>query len=104
MMANKSSEKEIMIQIASSLGLRHEMLMSFIQTISKQTKATHPRLMSVEETAWYLGIAAKTLRNRIGPRAPKPFPVKCKRIGKRVLFDRKDLDKYIDSLPHEAHG
>jgi hypothetical protein len=48
-----------------------------------------------------LGIAPKTLRNRIGPRAKHPFPVRPKKIGKRVLFDRRDLDDFVNSLPHE---
>ncbi len=60
-----------------------------------------PRLLSVEETAKYLSIAPKTIRNRLGAKAPDPFPVKPKRIGKRVLFDLKDLNRYIDALPHE---
>jgi predicted DNA-binding transcriptional regulator AlpA len=57
------------------------------------------RLLGIEETANYLGIAPKTLRNRLGPRAINPFPVKPKRIGKRVLFDIKALDAFIESLP-----
>jgi len=45
------------------------------------------------------GIAAKTIRNRIGPKAKIAFPVKPKRIGGRVLFDVKELDLYLDQLP-----
>lgn len=58
-----------------------------------------PRMLSVSEAASYLGIAEKTLRNRMGKKIENPFPIKPKRIGGRVLFDRKDLDVYIDSLP-----
>jgi hypothetical protein len=57
------------------------------------------RLLGIEETVNYLGIAPKTLRNRLGPRAINPFPVKPKRIGMRVLFDIKALDAFIESLP-----
>jgi len=60
-----------------------------------------PRLLSIEQAAKYLSIAPKTIRNRLGPKAPDPFPVKPKRIGRRVLFDLKDLNRYIDALPHE---
>lgn len=60
-----------------------------------------PRLLSIEQTAKYLSIAPKTIRNRLGPKAPDPFPVQPKRIGKRVLFDIKDLNRYVDALPHE---
>jgi hypothetical protein len=58
-----------------------------------------PRMLSIEEAASYIGLAAKTIRNRIGAKAEKPFPVRPKRIGGRVLFDIKDLDKYLDALP-----
>ncbi len=57
------------------------------------------RLLGIVEAANYLGIAPKTLRNRLGPRAVNPFPVKPKRIGKRVLFDIKALDAFVESLP-----
>lgn len=58
-----------------------------------------PRMLSVDEAARYVGLAAKTIRNRIGPKAEKPFPIRPKRIGGRVLFDVKDLDQYLDALP-----
>ena len=61
-----------------------------------------PRLLSVEQTARYLSISAKTIRNRLGPKAPNPFPVRPKKIGNRVLFDRKDLDAYADTLPYDV--
>jgi hypothetical protein len=60
--------------------------------------ALSKRLYSIEEAAKYLGIAPKSIRNRLGPRAHNPFPVKQKRIGKRVLFDVRDLDAYVDVL------
>ena len=59
------------------------------------------RLLNIKQAATYLGIAEKTIRNRIHRKAERPFPVKARRIGKRVLFDRKDLDRYIDSLTGE---
>ena len=61
-------------------------------------KEIAPRLLGIDQTAAYLGIAAKTIRNRIGLKAINPFPVKPKRIGGRVLFDKKELDLFIDSL------
>ena len=57
-----------------------------------------PRLLNAKQTALYLGLSERTVRNRMGPKAEYPFPVKPKRIGKRVLFDRKDLDRYVDNL------
>ncbi len=66
------------------------------ETVKKEIT---PRMLSVDDTARYIGIASKTIRNRIGPKATIVFPVKPKRIGGRVLFDRRDLDVYLDSLP-----
>jgi len=56
------------------------------------------RLLSVEETASYLGISPRTIYNQIGRKSKKKFPVKPKRIGKLVKFDLRDLDKFIDSI------
>ena len=62
------------------------------------------RLLNISETAAYLGIAPKTLRNRLGPKAKNPFPVKPKRIGKRVLFDVRKLDEFIESPDMQRAG
>ncbi len=60
-----------------------------------------PRLLNVEAAASYMGISPKTLRNRLGPKAANPFPVKPKKIGKRVLFDIRQLDAFIESIKTE---
>ena len=57
-----------------------------------------PRLMDLETAAHYIGMAPKTLRNRIARTAEDPFEVKPKRRGRKILFDKKELDKYADSL------
>jgi predicted DNA-binding transcriptional regulator AlpA len=62
-------------------------------------KKMRPRVISVDKAAKYLGISPKTIRNRLGPKAKNPFPLKPKHIGKRVLFDVIALDSYINSLP-----
>jgi len=64
----------------------------------KKETNIRPRMLSVDDAARYIGIAAKTIRNRIGRKALIPFPVKPKRIGGRVLFDLRDLDSYLDGL------
>ncbi|MDA3916394.1 MAG: hypothetical protein PF690_05420 [Deltaproteobacteria bacterium] len=61
-------------------------------------KIENKLLLNVEESAGVLSIAPKTLRNRLGPRAKNPFPVKPKRIGSRVLFYFQDLKEYVESL------
>jgi predicted DNA-binding transcriptional regulator AlpA len=56
------------------------------------------RLLSVEEAAAYVGISSRSLYNRTAAKTTNPFPVKPKRIGKLVKFDRKDLDAWIETL------
>jgi hypothetical protein len=82
-------------------------LKSLIEAIEKLVKLlalpsrVRPRLLSVDQAAAYLSISPKTIRNGLGPKAPDPFPVKPKRAGKRVLFDIKDLDAFVDSMTRE---
>jgi len=61
-------------------------------------KKPQKRLLSVEETAKYLGVSPRTIYNQTHRKAKRPFPVKPKRIGKLIKFDRDDLDAWIDSL------
>lgn len=56
-----------------------------IQTV----RAYPPRLMGVEDAAYYVGISPTYLRQH-GP-APK-------HLGKRRLYDRNDLDRWADRL------
>ena len=49
-----------------------------------------PRLLSVKLAAKYLGLAPKTITNR-GSNLPGR-----KRLGRRIVFDRIELDKWID--------
>lgn len=62
------------------------------------TRATQKRLLSVEETAQYLGISPRTIYNAVAPKSKNPFPVKPKRIGKLVKFDIRDLEAYVEAL------
>ncbi|WP_417733143.1 helix-turn-helix domain-containing protein [Rosistilla oblonga] len=49
-----------------------------------------PRLMSPDQAAAYLGMTAETMRKYI-PVEPSPY-------GKRVLYDRAAIDKYLDDV------
>ena len=73
-------------------------LLSELFRLRDELKFVSKRLYSVEDAAHYLSLSPKTIRNGLGPRATKPFPVKPVRHGGRVLFRREDLDRYIDSL------
>lgn len=62
-----------------------------------ENKPLEKRLLTVLETAAYLGISPRTIYNGIGQRAKKPFPIRPVRIGSSIRFDRKDIDEYIES-------
>ena len=51
-----------------------------------------PRGLSMRDAATYLGIAEKTLRNRTGPRAKNPLPVKPRYIGRKPVFLKNETE------------
>jgi excisionase family DNA binding protein len=55
------------------------------------------RLLTIKETAAYLGISARTIYNTL-----KEFPVRPLRLGRAVRFDLRDLDAYIEGLKNEG--
>ena len=61
------------------------------QTIKK-------RLLSVRETAELLGISDRYIYNRVHRKAKRKFPIKPKRIGRLVKFDRLDIDAFLETL------
>lgn len=69
-----------------------------MSTKKKAEKPIEKRMLSVPEVAAYIGMSPKTLYDQTGPKSKKPFPVRPKRIGGLVRFDRKDIDSYLDSL------
>ena len=56
------------------------------------------RMLSIEEVATRLGIAPQTIRNKLGPRAKKKFPIKPRKVCGSVRFRSDDVDKFILSL------
>jgi predicted DNA-binding transcriptional regulator AlpA len=69
-----------------------------IRELRHELQTPERRLLNVPEAARYLGLSPKTIRNGLGPRAKKPFPVKPVRNGGKVLFRREDLDRFIDDM------
>ena len=64
----------------------------------KSEKVIHSRLLSVKQTAEYLGISTRTIYNQTGRKSRKKFPVRPKRIGGLIKFDKFELDKFIETL------
>lgn len=54
-----------------------------------ETIARWPRLLSEPAAAEYLSLSPTTLRT---------LGVKVRRVGRRVLYDIKDLDLYVDRM------
>ena len=53
------------------------------------------RYLSLKKAAEYLELSPRTLYNQVAPKAKRRFPVQPKRIGKRLIFDRLELDAYM---------
>ena len=58
-------------------------------------------LLSIRETAKRLGIAEQTIYNGISRCSDRTFPIKPKRWGRKVLFDSRDVEEFIENLSHE---
>jgi excisionase family DNA binding protein len=59
--------------------------------MASQQQTIAPRLLNVQEASLYLAFTVAAVRQLQWSRAV-PFL----KIGKRVLFDRSDLDRYVD--------
>ena len=69
------------------------------QPVRVKVESVRPRAVSLVDAAVYIGISPKTLRNRTGPRAPNPFPVKPRYYGGKPLFLVEELDQFLEGLP-----
>ncbi len=72
--------------------------LSFKKEITMTQTGTMKRLLSVKEAVTYLGISPQTIYNQNHRKTTNRFPVRSKRIGRRLLFDLRDLEAYVDSL------
>jgi len=65
-----------------------EAILSELRAMRETTARPVKDFLTVEELAVQLGIAPKTIRNRISAGA---FPLKPRKIGGRILFRAADL-------------
>lgn len=56
------------------------------------------RLLNYERAAAYLGISVRQMKTLGGPKGQ----IGRVEIGERVLFDKADLDRYIERLKRSA--
>jgi excisionase family DNA binding protein len=60
--------------------------------MASQPQAITPRLLNIKQAAQYLGVAVWQLRHlEWGGELPS-----VRNLGKRILFDRVDLDRLVD--------
>jgi predicted DNA-binding transcriptional regulator AlpA len=52
-------------------------------------------MLTFEELAEYIGLRPQTIKNKF---YAGEFPIPAKKIFSKVLWDKKDVDKYLDKL------
>jgi predicted DNA-binding transcriptional regulator AlpA len=53
-------------------------------------------MLGVKELSEYLGLQPQTIYNQL---SVGTFPIKTKRLDRRLKWDRRDVDHYLDKLP-----
>ncbi|MFA4901308.1 MAG: helix-turn-helix domain-containing protein [Desulfobaccales bacterium] len=61
-----------------------------------RTVAVERRMLDIQDLSDYVGLSRQTIYNKL---AAGTFPIKTKRIGRRLKWDRKDVDRFLDQLP-----
>ena len=84
---------------------RREPTLAFIleevRQLREDLKARNRALLTVRQAAVFLGMAEKSLRNRISDGS---FPLRPVRLSGRPLFKRRDLEDLVDSLCSDRQG
>jgi predicted DNA-binding transcriptional regulator AlpA len=62
-----------------------------------------PRLLSLPQAASYIGHSPKWFYERTTTKGKERLPFKPKRVGKRIFFDRKQIDVWIDELGEDGN-
>ena len=79
-----------------NLGSINALIRTEVNTDLNSTMALERRMLGINEVADYLGLSPQTIRNKL---AAGTFPIKTKRIGRLLKWDRRDVDRYLDKLP-----
>jgi predicted DNA-binding transcriptional regulator AlpA len=84
---------------------RREPTLAFIleevRQLREEMKARDRALLTVRQAAVFLGMAEKSLRNRVSDGS---FPLRPVRLSGRPLFKRRDLEDLVDSLCSDKQG
>ena len=58
------------------------------------------RMLDINELSIYISLAVQTIRNQL---SCGTFPIPPKRIGRKLLWDKIEVDNYLDKLDNELH-
>jgi predicted DNA-binding transcriptional regulator AlpA len=53
------------------------------------------RMLDISDLATRIGLKPQTIRNKLNCGT---FPIKTKKIGRKLLWDIRDVDKFLDGL------
>lgn len=59
------------------------------------SKLPAKRMLDADELGHYIGLSAQTIRNKY---YAGQFPIPAKRIFSKLLWDIRDVDRYLDKL------
>jgi len=62
---------------------------------SSERKNLSKRMLNFTELGEYIGLRPQTIRNKF---YAGEFPIPAKKIFSKVLWDKKDVDHYLDKL------
>ena len=56
------------------------------------------KYLNVTETAQHLRLSPGTVYNGTSPKSKNPFPIPFKRIGRKILFDIQDINRFMEGV------
>jgi len=59
-------------------------------------QGVNKRMLNFVELGHYIGLSPQTIKNKY---YAGEFPIPAKKIFSKVLWDKKEVDKYLDKLP-----
>lgn len=71
-------------------AVKSQMIQSILHEL-----AMEKRMLSVDELGHYIGLAPQTIKNQF---YAGRFPIPPKRLGRKLLWDKKMVDRYLDGL------
>lgn len=65
------------------------------EAAKKAASLSAKRMLDCDELGHYIGLSPQTIRNKY---YAGQFPIPAKRIFRKVLWDIRDVDRYLDRL------